>query len=97
MVFGDACFQSAMYQSAMYQSAGLRRAMWFVAGTLVLVFYSLFVNTAKWDFEKLLGVYVVLFLLAAQAVTKVRFSSRPHCRSTSAVDSSFRAAWSWRF
>jgi len=49
-VFGDACFQSAMYQSA-----GSKRAVWFVAGTLVLVFYSLFVNSPKWDFGKLRG------------------------------------------
>jgi small multidrug resistance family-3 protein len=71
-VFGDACFQSAMYQSA-----GSKRAVWFVAGTLVLVFYSLFVNTPKWDFGKLLGVYVVLFFVVAQIVAKVRFQQSP--------------------
>ena len=71
-VFGDACFQSAMYQSA-----GSKRAVWFVAGTLVLVFYSLFVNTPKWDFGKLLGVYVALFFLMAQIVNKLRFGHAP--------------------
>lgn len=67
-VFGDACFQSAMYQSA-----GTKRVGWFLAGTLVLVFYSLFVNTPRWDFGKLLGVYVVLFFVVAQIVAKLRF------------------------
>lgn len=71
-VFGDACFQSAMYQST-----GSKRAIWFVGGTLVLVFYSLFVNTPKWDFGKLLGVYVVLFFVAAQIVAKLRFQQSP--------------------
>ena len=65
-VFGDACFQSAMYQST-----GTRRALWFIAGSLVLVFYSLFVNTPKWDFGKLLGVYVVLFFVVAQIVARL--------------------------
>jgi len=71
-VFGDACFQSAMYQST-----GVKRAGWFVAGSLVLIFYSLFVNTPKWDFGRLLGVYVVLFFVVAQIVAKVRFGQSP--------------------
>lgn len=71
-VFGDACFQSAMYQTA-----GAKRAAWFLGGTLVLVFYSLFVNTPKWDFGKLLGVYVVLFFVVAQIVAKLRFQQSP--------------------
>jgi small multidrug resistance family-3 protein len=71
-VFGDACFQSAMYQST-----GARRGGWFAAGALVLVFYSLFVNTPKWDFGKLLGVYVVLFFVVAQIVAKLRFQQSP--------------------
>lgn len=71
-VFGDACFQSGMYQST-----GTKRVGWFVGGTLVLVFYSLFVNTPKWDFGKLLGVYVVLFFVVAQIVAKLRFQQSP--------------------
>ena len=31
------------------------------------------VNLPRWDFGKLLGVYVVLFFLAAQLVARVRF------------------------
>ncbi len=71
-VFGDACFQSGMYQST-----GARRAGWFIGGTLVLVFYSLFVNTPRWDFGRLLGVYVVLFFVVAQIVAKLRFQQSP--------------------
>ena len=74
-VQGDACFQSGLYHSS-----GPRRVGWFVAGTAVLVCYSLFLNSSKIDFGKLLGVYVVLFFLVAQIVAKLQFhqsSSKP--------------------
>jgi len=71
-VQGDACFQSGLYHAS-----GSRRWGWFVAGTLVLVFYSLFLNSSKIDFGKLLGVYVVLFFLVAQVVAKVQFHQTP--------------------
>jgi hypothetical protein len=71
-VSGDACFQSGLYRSS-----GAARASWFLAGTLVLAAYGLFVNLPQWDFGKLLGVYVVLFFLFAQIVAKVRFHQAP--------------------
>lgn len=71
-VQGDACFQSGLYHST-----GSRRLLWFVAGALVLVFYSLFLNSSQIDFGKLLGVYVVLFFLVAQLVAKVQFHQSP--------------------
>ena len=71
-VFGDACFQSGLYRST-----GATRAGWFVAGTLVLASYGLFVNIPQWDFGKLLGVYVALFFVVAQIVAKVRFHQSP--------------------
>ena len=71
-VMGDACFQSGMYKSS-----GGSRAMWLSAGVLVLATYGLFVNLPRWDFGKLLGVYVVLFFVVAQIVAKVRFQQSP--------------------
>jgi len=71
-VFGDACFQSGLYRST-----GTTRAGWFVAGTLVLASYGLFVNIPQWDFGKLLGVYVALFFVVAQIIAKVRFHQSP--------------------
>jgi drug/metabolite transporter superfamily protein YnfA len=71
-VSGDACFQSGLYRAT--EST---RALWFLAGTLVLGAYGLFVNLPQWDFGKLLGVYVVLFFLIAQIVAKVRFHQSP--------------------
>ena len=71
-VQGDACFQSALYHSS-----GAKQVGWFVAGAVVLVGYSLFLNSSKIDFGKLLGIYVVLFFLVAQAVAKVQFHQSP--------------------
>ena len=67
-VFGDSCFQSALHRSS-----GSVRVFWFVLGSLTLALYGLLVNVPKWDFGRLLGVYVVFFFLAAQLVAWVRY------------------------
>jgi hypothetical protein len=71
-VQGDACFQAGRYHSS-----GGKRIGWFVAGAIVLVCYSLFLNSSKVDFGKLLGIYVVLFFLVAQVVAKLQFQQSP--------------------
>ena len=71
-VQGDACFQAGLYHSS-----GQKRIGWFVAGAVVLVCYSLFLNSSKIDFGKLLGIYVVLFFLVAQIVAKLQFHQSP--------------------
>jgi len=71
-VQGDACFQSGLYHAT-----GPKRWLWFVAGAAVLVAYSLFLNSSKIDFGKLLGVYVVLFFLVAQVVAQLQFHQPP--------------------
>ena len=71
-VYGDACFSSGLYQAT-----GGRRWMWFGAGAVVLVAYSLFLNSSQLDFGKLLGIYVVLFFLVAQLVAKFKFGQSP--------------------
>ena len=71
-VQGDACFQSGLYHSE-----GVKRIGWFVAGTVVLVCYSLFLNSSEVDFGKLLGTYVMLFFLVAQVLGKLQFHLVP--------------------
>jgi len=46
----------------------------FVVGAGVLTLYGTVVNVPRWDFGKLLGVYVVFFFICAQLVAKVRFN-----------------------
>ena len=68
-VLGDAFFQSAVHRSS-----GLWRWLFLAAGGGTLSLYGLVVNLPRWDFGKLLGVYVVAFFVIAQIVAKVRFN-----------------------
>jgi small multidrug resistance family-3 protein len=65
------------FQVAFYRSAGVSRVLWFIVGTLVLASYGSVVNIPRWDFGKLLGVYVVLFFIMAQVLNKIRFQQSP--------------------
>jgi small multidrug resistance family-3 protein len=71
-VFGDSFFQVGFYRSS-----GASRVMALLAGVAVLAAYGSVVNIPRWDFGKLLGVYVVLFFLMAQLLAKVRFGQSP--------------------
>jgi small multidrug resistance family-3 protein len=42
-----------------------RSAIWLLLGAAVLAIYGMFVNSIKWDFSKLLGVYVGFFATAS--------------------------------
>jgi small multidrug resistance family-3 protein len=70
--YGDSFFQVSFYRSS-----GWGRVAAFVAGAVVLAAYGSVVNVPRWDFGKLLGVYVVLFFLMAQLLAKVRFGQSP--------------------
>jgi small multidrug resistance family-3 protein len=66
--YGDSSFQAALYRSS-----GMSRMIALLIGAVSLVAYGLMVNTPRWDFGQLLGLYVVLFFLLAQIVARVRF------------------------
>ena len=70
--YGDSCFQSALYRAS-----GMSRTLAFAGGALSLAAYGLVVNTPRWHFGKLIGIYVVLFFLLAQIVARIRFSQTP--------------------
>jgi small multidrug resistance family-3 protein len=70
--YGDSFFQVSFYRSS-----GLGRVTAFMAGAAVLAAYGSVVNVPRWDFGKLLGVYVVLFFLMAQLLNKLRFGQSP--------------------
>lgn len=71
-VWGDSFFQVSFYRSS-----GFGRIAAFVAGVVVLAAYGSVVNVPRWDFGRLLGIYVVLFFLMAQVLAKVRFGQSP--------------------
>src|SRR5262249_39104668 len=45
-------------------------------GLVTLAFYGLVVNIVKWDFSKLLGVYVAVFAVCSMLVSKVAFKEQ---------------------
>src|ERR1035438_7090828 len=68
---GDAIVRAGLGPS------GTARIAWFVAGAIVLFSYGYTVNTPKWDFGRLLGVYVTLFFLVAQLIGWIFFHESP--------------------
>jgi small multidrug resistance family-3 protein len=54
---------------------GLRGGGWavIVAGGVVLAFYGVLVNLVKWDFSKLLGVYVAAFAVVGVLCGRIFF------------------------
>jgi drug/metabolite transporter superfamily protein YnfA len=70
--FGDSFFQVGLHRSS-----GIARVSACMAGVAVLGLYGVLVNVPRWDFGRLLGVYVALFFLMAQILNKVRFGQWP--------------------
>jgi len=71
-VYGDSFFQVSFFRST-----GLGRVVAFASGAAVLALYGSVVNVPRWDFGKLLGIYVALFFVMAQIVARVRFGQSP--------------------
>jgi small multidrug resistance family-3 protein len=65
------------FQTGVHRSQGWARLAAFVAGAAVLAAYGLVVNTPRWDFGRLIGVYVAVFFLMAQVLNRVRFGQTP--------------------
>jgi multidrug transporter EmrE-like cation transporter len=57
---------------------GLKSGRWIglALGAAVLFAYGLSVNMPKWDFGKLMGVYIAVFFVVAQIVSVVFFKER---------------------
>jgi len=69
---GDALVRRGLQTSA----PGVRFAF-FALGGLVLWSYGYVVNTPRWEFGRLLGVYVVVFFLVAQLISWLAFGQPP--------------------
>ncbi len=69
---GDALARKGMHAAS--QSA---RIGFYVAAAVVLFAYGWLVNRPPWSFGTLLGIYVVLFFVTAQAVSWIFFQERP--------------------
>ena len=67
----------SLLQTSFYRAAGAGRILSFLAGAAVLAVYGSMVNVPRWEFGKLIGIYVAMFFVAAQVIAKVRFGQNP--------------------
>jgi len=67
----------ALVRLGLHGAVPLTRAGFFALGALALFAYGLTVNAPAWDFGRLLGVYVVLFFVVAQAINWLVFGLPP--------------------
>lgn len=67
----------AVVRRGLHHAHGPARVAWMAAGGVVLFAYGVTVNLPPWDFGRLLGVYVTLFFLVAQAINFFAFGIRP--------------------
>jgi len=66
----------ALVRKGLGAQAALRIAF-FLAGAAVLFAYGWLVNAPKWDFGRLLGIYVVFFFVVAQLINRIFFGVTP--------------------
>jgi small multidrug resistance family-3 protein len=56
---------------------GIRGQKWgFLAGPVALVLYGFVVNLSRWDFSRLMGVYIAIFFVVSQAIAVWVFRER---------------------
>jgi len=67
----------AIIRSGIHNANSVKRLLLFILGGCVLFAYGCVVNAPPWDFGKLLGIYVVLFFVVAQAIAYFAFGQRP--------------------
>ncbi len=67
----------AVIRRGLHGEGHLARIALILAGGLVLMIYGIVVNLPPWDFGRLLGVYVTLFFLVAQAINLLVFKIAP--------------------
>ncbi|MDR3724419.1 MAG: hypothetical protein P4K83_08035 [Terracidiphilus sp.] len=70
-------FGDSLFQTAFYRQTGAGRWLAIGLGGLVLTAYGATVNLPKWDFGRLLGVYVAAFFVLAQLLNWFRFGQPP--------------------
>jgi len=67
----------ALVRAGLLAPTSLRRASFLLVGALVLFVYAVTINAPRWDFGKLIGVYVAVFFLAAQVIAYFGFHTKP--------------------
>jgi len=79
-LFVAACLEAggdAVIRIGLHSGSTGRRAALLAAGVLCLFGYGCLVNAGRWEFGRLLGLYIVFFFLLAQAVGWLVFGQAP--------------------
>jgi len=66
-----------LVRRGMEHPAPTGRLLWMALGGVVLFAYGCVVNAPRWEFGRLLGIYVTLFFLAAQLIAWFARGERP--------------------
>ena len=80
ILFICACLETggdALVRRGMHSGATSTRAILYLSAALVLFAYGWLVNRPPWSFGSLLGVYIALFFVVAQAMSWILFGERP--------------------
>ena len=77
---GDALVRTGLEASTLTRKLAL-----FAAGAAVLYAYGYAVNAPRWDFGRLLGIYVVFFFCRRAGISWLAFLKSQACRSWSAA------------
>lgn len=67
----------ALVRTGLEAGTAGRKIALFAAGAVVLFAYGYAVNAPRWDFGRLIGIYVVFFFVIAQAISWLAFGQKP--------------------
>lgn len=67
----------ALARKGMHAASQTTRLAFYAAAAVVLFAYGWLVNRPPWSFGSLLGIYVVLFFVVAQAISWIFFHEPP--------------------
>jgi small multidrug resistance family-3 protein len=67
----------ALARSGLHATTPGMKLLFLLLAAAVLFTYGVTVNLPPWDFGKLLGVYVALFFVVAQAINYFAFNQQP--------------------
>ena len=67
----------ALMRAGMQTSTHAWRPLFLISGSLVLAAYGYTVNAPRWDFGRLLGIYVAFFFVVSQVIAWLGFGQKP--------------------
>ena len=73
LVFAAAALLEVGGDAVIRRGMRSRSVLWLLLGSATLAIYGMFVNSIKWDFSKLLGVYVAFFATASILIGQLIF------------------------